>query len=172
MKSFRTPIWSPNTAGVQDADVKRYIFRLQQKKQDLCAETGKEMPPTPAADVECERVWAIEESLWTGDAERYRASIDNECLMVVPAPPFVMSGQQAIEAVSSTPRWSQVTLSERRVAFPQDGLIVVAYKAEASRDEGETYQAHCTSTYRRLGHDDWHVVQHQQTPPLVAQAVG
>ena len=118
---------------------------------------------------EDDRVWAFEESLWIADAEHYRASIDDCCLMVVPTPPFVMSGQQAIEAVSRTPRWSEVNLSERQIARPQEGLIVVAYKAEASRD-GETYQAHCTSTYRRLGHDDWRVVQHQQTPPLVSQA--
>lgn len=119
--------------------------------------------------MEDERVWAFEESLWTADPEHYRASIDDHCLMVVPAPPFVLSGRQAIDAVSHTPRWTEVRLSERQVARPQEGLIVVAYKAEARRD-GQTYQAHCTSTYRRLGHEDWRVVQHQQTPPLVTPA--
>lgn len=116
-----------------------------------------------------ERVWAFEESLWTADAEHYQASIDDSCLMVVPAPPFVMSGQQAIDAVSRTPRWTEVRLSERQVARPQEGLIVVAYRADARRGD-ESYHAYCTSTYRRLGHDDWQVVQHQQTPPLVKQA--
>jgi hypothetical protein len=59
------------------------------------------------------RVWSFEEGLWTGDAEHYRELIDDECLMVVPAPPYVMGGAQAVEAVSKTPRWSSVTLSER-----------------------------------------------------------
>lgn len=121
-----------------------------------------------------QRVWAFEESLWTADAAHYRESIDDQCLMVLPKPPFVMSGPQAIEAVSSTPRWSKVALSERRVARPQEGLIVVAYKAHASLDEGErgveTYEAHCTSTYRRIAHEEWRVVQHQQTPALLAPA--
>ncbi len=117
-----------------------------------------------------DRVWAFEESLWTGDAEHYRESIDAECLMVLPAPPFVMSGGEAIEAVAATPRWSRVELADRRVARPQEGLIVIAYHATAERDGGEGYEAHCTSTYRRLGHDEWRVVQHQQTPPLATTA--
>ena len=56
---------------------------------------------------------------------------------------------------------------ERRVARPQEGLIVVAYRAKASKADAQPYDAHCTSTYRRLGHDHWVVVQHQQTPPLI-----
>jgi hypothetical protein len=82
------------------------------------------------------RVWEFEESLWTGSAEHYRELIDKECLMVVPAPPYVMAGQQAIDAVSDTPRWSQVMLSSQQIARPQEGLIVVAYHAEAKKDDG------------------------------------
>ncbi len=114
-----------------------------------------------------QRVWTFEESLWTGDADHYRESIDDECLMVLPQPPFVMSGAQAIEAVAATPRWSSVDLSDRQVARPEEGLIVVAYHARATKGD-ETYEAHCTSTYRRRGHEDWLVVQHQQTPKLTA----
>lgn len=114
-----------------------------------------------------DRVWAFEESLWTADAAHYRESIDAECLMVLPEPPFVFTGAQAVEAVAKTPRWSSIALSDRQLARPEEGLIVVAYRAQAERD-GEGYQAHCTSTYRRLGHEDWKVVQHQQLPPLKA----
>ena len=115
------------------------------------------------------RLWSFEESLWTGDAQRYRELIDPDCLMVVPAPPFVLAGEEAVTAVSDTPRWSKVALSNKRVSRPQEGLIVIAYKAEAEED-GHTYVAHCTSTIRRLEHEVWRVVQHQQMPPLVAQA--
>ena len=110
------------------------------------------------------RVWSFEESLWTGDAEHYRASIDAECLMALPQPPFVLRGEQAISAVSDTPRWTKVALSERRVARPQEGMIVVAYRATAEREGSDGYDAYCTSTYRRLSHEEWRVVQHQQTP--------
>ena len=114
-----------------------------------------------------DRVWTFEESLWTADLEHYRESIDDACLMVVPQPPYVLSGEQAIAAVADTPRWDEVTLTARQVSRPQEGLIVVAYHARASRGE-QAYEAHCTSTYRRLGHEQWVVVQHQQTPPLTA----
>ena len=111
------------------------------------------------------RIWSFEESLWIASPEHYRESIDDQCLMVLPALPFVFTGEQSIAAVSQTPRWDQVELSERQVARPQEGLMVIAYKARASRGE-ERYSAFCTSTYRRLKHDDWRVVQHQQTVPL------
>ena len=112
-----------------------------------------------------ERVWAFEKSLWVGDADHYRELVDDGCLMVLPQPPFVLSGGQAIEAVADTPRWSSVEISAGQIARPQEGLIVSAYNAKASRDD-ETYEANCTSTYRRLSHEVWRVVQHQQTPPL------
>ena len=115
---------------------------------------------------------SFEESLWTGGADHYRELIDEGCLMVLPQPPFVMSGAQAIEAVADTPRWSEVELAKGQIARPQEGLIVIAYHAKARRDD-EAYEAHCTSTYRRLAHDKWRAVQHQQTPPLVgASATG
>ncbi len=115
------------------------------------------------------RVWSFEESLWTADAAHYRESIDDECLMVLPAPPYVMSGAEAIEAVASTPRWSHVEITGRQVARPQEGLIVIAYHVRAERDGVTPYEAHCTSVYRRLAHEVWRVVQHQQTPPLISQ---
>lgn len=111
------------------------------------------------------RVWEFEESLWTGDAEHYRALIDEVCLMVLPTPPYVFGGDEAVAAVANTPRWTEVTFAERRIARPEEGLIVVAYRVDAGRGD-ERYVAHCTSTYRRRGHDDWQVVQHQQTPPI------
>lgn len=118
--------------------------------------------------MEDQRVWAFEEGLWTGDAAHYRESIDGSCVTVLPKPPHVMSAEQAIEAVSATPRWSSVEMSERCVMRPQEGLIVVAYKAHARRQGAAEYHAYCTSTYRRVAHELWKVVQHQQTPPLVA----
>jgi hypothetical protein len=113
------------------------------------------------------RVWEFERSLWTGGPETYEALVDDECLMVLPALPYVYTGRQAIAAVEDTPRWSEVAFSEQHVARPQEGLIIIAYRAEARRDD-RSYVAFCTSTLRRLAHDDWRVVQHQQTVPLAA----
>jgi ketosteroid isomerase-like protein len=119
--------------------------------------------------MEDSRVWAFEESLWTADAQHYQESIDDQCLMVVPAPPYVLVGQQAIDAVKNTPRWSKVVFTDQKVSRPQEGLIVIAYKAQADKHGAAPYTAHCTSVYRRIAHDDWKVVQHQQTPPPTSQ---
>ncbi|WP_022685140.1 hypothetical protein [Sphingomonas phyllosphaerae] len=119
--------------------------------------------------MEDDRVWAFEESLWTGDAQHYRESIDESALMVVPQPPFVLESAAAVEAVSQTPRWESVSFADGRIVRPQEGLIVIAYRVEAAKGD-ERYVAHCTSTYRRVEHEVWRVVQHQQTPPLTADA--
>jgi hypothetical protein len=108
-----------------------------------------------------DRIWAFERDLWIGGEEIYRRSIDPECLMALPRPPFVLRGSEAVAAVADTPRWSEVDFSECQVARPREGLIVIAYQARASRGE-EAYEAHCTSTYLRLAHEEWRVVQHQQ----------
>lgn len=118
--------------------------------------------------MEDDRIWAFEKSLWTGDAEHYHELIDDECVMVVPTEPFVLTAQEAIAAVSETPRWTEVTFAAQQVMRPQEGLIVIGYHARASREDGKAYEAYCTSTLRRLSHEEWRVVQHQQTPPLHA----
>src|SRR3712207_4271656 len=96
-----------------------------------------------------ERIREFETSLWVGGEDVYRRSIDPQCLMAVPAAPFLMGGSEAIDAVSGTPRWTSVEFDDLRIARPQEGLIVIAYKVRASRD-GEAYSAYRTSTYRRL----------------------
>lgn len=118
-----------------------------------------------------ERIWNFEHSLWTADAQHYHDAIDAECLMVLPAKPFILTGEQSKDAVSATPRWTKVELSERQVARPQEGLIVIAYHVHAEREGVSPYEAYCTSVYRWLAHEVWKVVQHQQTPPLMSGAV-
>ncbi len=117
--------------------------------------------------MEDDRVWAFERSLWVGDADHYRELVDSECLMVVPKEPFVLQGEEAISAVASTPRWSDVEIRKGRIVRPQEGLIVIAYRADARRD-GERFVAYCTSTYQRVGDHEWRVIQHQQTLPPTA----
>jgi hypothetical protein len=111
-----------------------------------------------------ERVWAFERDLWIGDPALYERAIDEACLMVLPAPPFVVTGAEAVEAVKSTPRWTEVNFAEQRISRPQEGLLVAAYNVHVSKPDGENFEAHCTTTYRRLDHEAWRVVQHQQTP--------
>jgi len=114
-----------------------------------------------------QRVWAFEESLWTGDADNYHEKIHTDCVMALPAPPFVFDGEASIAAVRATPRWSKAEFSNGRISRPQHGLIAIAYGVHAEREGVEPYEAHCTSTYLLdEDADRWHVVQHAQVPRL------
>lgn len=115
-------------------------------------------------------IWAAEEQLWTGEPETYAAQIDEACLMIVPAEPFILEGREAIEAMAATPRWAQVELADRRITRPRKGSIVLAYHARASRPDGSDYQAHCTTVWRRFAPREWRVIQHQQTPRITLPA--
>jgi len=112
-----------------------------------------------------ERLWSFEESLWTQGPDNYREKVDAEVVMVLPRPPFVLAGEAAVSAVADTPVWDSAELTERQVSRPQEGLIVIGYHVAASRGD-EAYEAYCTSVIRRLEHEVWRVVQHQQTPKL------
>ena len=113
------------------------------------------------------RIWAFEESLWKADHEHYAESIDPEYVLVVPAPPYIAFGKAAVEVLAQTPRWDSVEFSETQVGRPQEGLITVAYRVNATRGD-ERYDARCSSVYRRIDHEIWTVVQHQQAPVLAA----
>ena len=118
-----------------------------------------------------ERVRDFETALWIGGEDVYRRSIAEDCLMVLPELPFVMTGSEAIQAVTNTPRWEKVELKDLKIMRPKEGLIVIGYEVTASRAE-ESYEASCTSTYIRLGHEHWQVVQHQQAIPTAGGGAG
>ena len=114
------------------------------------------------------RIIEFERDLWIGEADVYRRCVSPECLMVVPAQPFLLRGEEAIASVEQTPRWESVDFDDFEIQRAQEGLIVIAYKAEARRGD-ERYVAYCTSTYQHVGEHDWRVIQHQQTlPPTTA----
>jgi hypothetical protein len=121
--------------------------------------------------MEDERIWAMEEKLWHGGDEVYEHLVDENVVMSLPAEPFLFSRDQAKEAVKNTPRWEQVRFSDKKVNRPEEGLIVIGYRVEASRGD-ETYRCFATSTIMRRGHEDWTVVHHSQVvpPKAVAQA--
>jgi hypothetical protein len=114
-----------------------------------------------------DRIIEFERALWVGEADVYRRCVASDCLMVVPAEPFLLRGQEAIASVENTPRWDDVEFDAFEIERAQEGLIVVGYRVRASRGD-ERYRAYCTSTYQRVGEQDWRVIQHQQTLEPVA----
>jgi hypothetical protein len=111
-----------------------------------------------------DRIVEFERSLWIGEGDVYRRCVAPDCVMVVPAEPFLLRGEQAIAAVESTPRWDDVAISELEIGRAQEGLIVIGYRADACRGQ-ERFTAYCTSTHQRGGDGNWQVIQHQQTVP-------
>lgn len=110
-----------------------------------------------------DRLWGFEQSLWLQGRENYREKVDPEVVMILPRPPYVLAGEDAIAAVMATPVWDRAELTERHVGRPQEGMIVVAYRVRAEKDDQTSYEAWCSSVYRHLEHEVWRVVQHQQT---------
>lgn len=113
--------------------------------------------------------WSFERNLWTVEADHYRLLIAEDCVMVVPSRPHGLLGEAAIGAPSDTPQWTDVEFTDGHIVRSQEGLIVVAYGADALRDGGSHYEAYCPSTYRRLGHEQCRVVPHPRTPLLKAK---
>lgn len=109
-------------------------------------------------------IWKLEEDLWTGGTARFREALDDACLMAFPAPVGILAGRQPIlDSLEGAPRWASVTMTERKIAQPADGIIVLAYRAEGHRESDAVYRVYCSSTYHRDA-DRWRLVQHQQTP--------
>lgn len=109
------------------------------------------------------RIWDFEQELWTGSADAYDRKLSDEVVMALPHDPWVLDGPQARDAVKATPRWEKAEFLDKRVERPQEGLICIAYRVKAQKG-AQHYHALCTSTLRRLSHEEWVVVQHQQTP--------
>jgi hypothetical protein len=54
-------------------------------------------------------------------------------------------------------------MSDRMLSRIGDQAVVLAYRAEARRGDGDPYRAFCSSTYAKTP-DDWRLAQHQHTP--------
>ena len=55
------------------------------------------------------RVWNFEESLWRASEGRYHEQVDAECVMALSHAPYLFQGKAAVEAVTGTPEWDEVT---------------------------------------------------------------
>jgi hypothetical protein len=107
--------------------------------------------------------WSLEQALWTGGVETYERTLAPRALTVVPAERGLLDRAATMDASRSAPRWSRVEMLERRDMRPRADIIVLAYRAEATREDGDAYRAWCSSVYMRE-RDGWRLALHQQTP--------
>ncbi|WP_134725891.1 nuclear transport factor 2 family protein [Paracoccus luteus] len=108
-----------------------------------------------------EERWAEEESLWTmGAAEAWR-NAHPACVMAFAD--GIVQGRAILARLDTGPRWKMIAMTDRHATEGED-CIVLAYRALATRPDGSTRAAICTSTWVRQ-RDGWQLIQHQQTPP-------
>jgi hypothetical protein len=110
-----------------------------------------------------DRAWTEEELFWISGEEHYRKMLDDECIMVFPAPAGIIAGPDIALSLKNAPRWSSVEMTDKQVRRPSPDVMVLAYRAEATRQDADPYGAYCTSTYQQEA-DRWRLIQHQQTP--------
>jgi len=117
-----------------------------------------------------DEAWNLERQFWTGDAAFYEQALHPACVMVFPPPAGVLPRAAIIEGIRTAPRWIGVDISGQTIARPSAELIVLAYRASATRGEEQEYLTYCSSAYLAAG-PRWLLFLHQQTPVQRGQRV-
>jgi hypothetical protein len=104
--------------------------------------------------------WEMERRLWLEGVLAYENLMAARCIMVF-APMGIMQRDSIVKSLRDAPRWSSVIFADQAEILGEH-VAMLAYRAEASREHTEPYNALCTSTYIREGRE-WHLTQHQQT---------
>ncbi|MRX51774.1 DUF4440 domain-containing protein [Paracoccus sp. S-4012] len=108
-----------------------------------------------------ENRWKAEEAWWTGSTAEARRHTHPAAIMVFAH--AILQGPEIFASLERAPRWTAVTLTDRRATESED-CTVLAYLARARRADGGTYEARCSSTWVRQ-EAGWRLIQHQQTRP-------
>ncbi len=99
-----------------------------------------------AVDLE---VWECERRFWLDTGSFYEQHVAPDALILLP--------------IRKLPRWTDVTFSDRRSAFPSVDTALLAYQARAEAGcLDHAYQACCSSTYVRV-RKSWMLVAHQES---------
>jgi hypothetical protein len=128
-------------------------------------DTAHGSPPTEGAlDLSDAAVWELETRFWQGDEALYDAWLAPRALMFFPDPTGILDRSAILASIRGAPRWTEVRCTDRRLARPSDGVVVVAYRVEARIEAGgEAYRAWASSAYVR-SKGAWSLALHQQTP--------
>jgi hypothetical protein len=112
-----------------------------------------------------EELLEFEKELWAraNDPAFYAERLTDDALLVFPAPTGVIDRDATLAAVSQSAGWREFTVEDFRVVPLTGEGAAAAYKATATRPDGSTYAAYCSSAYVR-GEPGWQLAVHQQTP--------
>ena len=114
-----------------------------------------------------DELFAIEEGFWLGGRDHFLEHVDERCLLAFPQA-GEMHGVRTREEVAATAstqpgRWRDLKVSDRHLLRLADGAVVISYRADVLRFDGEPYAAMVSSAYvKRDG--GWKLAFHQHSP--------
>ena len=112
-----------------------------------------------------EQLVELEQRFWDGGADVYEEFLDDQALMVFPAPVGVLVRDETIASIEAAQRWTEARFDDVRLLPLTDDVVVLTYRASARREEDTTeYRAVASSVYV-LRADGWRLAVHQQSPP-------
>lgn len=102
------------------------------------------------------------EALTAGHArDFYDEVLAHDAVMVFPF--GVMERADAIDRMAESRRWQSFKMDDVTVHDIGAGLVVVAYRVVAHRDDEPPFEAMLSSTYVRARRS-WRMMMHQQSP--------
>ncbi|MCL1635504.1 nuclear transport factor 2 family protein [Luteimonas sp. SX5] len=105
----------------------------------------------------------LEFGFWKGTRNYYDEHLATESMAVYPDPVGALSRDEILASIDDGARWQEVELEDMAVIEAAPGMVMVTYRAKASRGDGETYQALVGSVYVKED-GEWKLAFNQQTP--------
>jgi hypothetical protein len=109
---------------------------------------------------------AIEEGFWTASdrVHYFGAHMAGDAVMVFPEPTGILDEAAIIETLESGSAWAEVRIADVDFVHLRDSGAILAYKAQARKDSGDSYSAYAASVYVLQDDGAWRLAFHQQTP--------
>lgn len=105
----------------------------------------------------------IEKGFWTGDSAYFEANADVECLVAFPEMARAMTNAELAQTASEPKRWRDLDIELQGMVEPGSDIVVLTYRARATRQSGEAYAALVSTGYVHRS-NGWKMMFHSQTP--------
>ena len=111
-------------------------------------------------------LYRVEEGFWLAGEDHFLAHVDEQCLLVFPQA-GEMHGVHSREDVAATAtpsnRWQDLQIKHRQFLELANDVVVISYRADVTRADGQPYSALIGSTYVRRS-EGWKLAAHQHSP--------
>ena len=111
-------------------------------------------------------LYDIEQGFWLDGKEHFLKHVDAQCLLAFPKA-GEMHGVHSREEVAATAtnanRWRDLRMGNLQFLNGGDDFVIISYRADVTRADGEPYAALVSSAYVRRP-DGWKLVLHQHSP--------